>query len=57
MATNSSILPMDKGAYSPWDHKESDMTEQLTLNYLLTLLFKHQYFGAVTLVYMNKENN
>ena len=37
MATNSSILawriPMDRGAwpgYSPWGHKESDATEQLS---------------------------
>ena len=36
MATHSSILawriPMDRGAWwdSPWDHKESDMTEQLS---------------------------
>ena len=21
---------MDRGSYSPWDHKESDMIEQLT---------------------------
>ena len=37
MATQSSILawkiPMDRGAwlgYSPWSHKESDMTERLS---------------------------
>ena len=31
MATHVSILawriPMDRGAYSPWGHKESDMTK------------------------------
>ena len=31
MATHSSILawriPMDRGAWSPWSHQESDMTE------------------------------
>ena len=39
MATHSSILaqriPMDRGAWpdtSPWGHKESDMTEGLTLS-------------------------
>ena len=40
MATHSSILawriPMDRGArwatVSPWGHKESDTTEQLTLS-------------------------
>ena len=39
MATHSSILawgiPMDRGAwqaiYSPWGHKESDMSEQLSI--------------------------
>ena len=37
MATRSSIpawrIPMDRGAwggYSPWGHRESDMTEQLS---------------------------
>ena len=34
MATHSSILAwrisMDRGGYSPWGHKESDMTEQLS---------------------------
>ena len=54
MATHSSILawriPMDRGAwwaYSPWGHKESDTTEQLStleggngreIAYLLALL-------------------
>ena len=36
MATHSSILawriPMDR-VYSPWGHKESGMTEQLSLTY------------------------
>ena len=37
MATHSSILAWrilwteEPGGYSPWGHKESDMTEQLTL--------------------------
>ena len=37
MATHSSILPEESHGqrslvgYSPWGHKESDMTEQLTL--------------------------
>ena len=39
MATHSSVLawriPMDRGVwvgYSPWGHKESDTTEQLTMH-------------------------
>ena len=38
MATHSSTLAWripwteEPGGYSPWDHKESDMTEQLTHN-------------------------
>ena len=39
MATHSSILawriPMDRGAYSPWGHKESDTTERLSLTHWL----------------------
>ena len=43
MATHSSILAWrilwtaEPGSYSPWDHKELDMTEQLTL-YIHTLI-------------------
>jgi len=42
MATHSNILAWrilwtaEPGGYSPWDHKELDMTEQLTL-YIHTL--------------------
>ena len=36
MATHSRILawriPWTRVGYSPWDHKESDMTERLTLS-------------------------
>ena len=44
MATHSSILAWripwteEFESYSPWGHKESDMTERLTLS--LSLLFK-----------------
>ena len=48
MATHSSILawriPMDRGAwratYSPWGHKELDMTERLSTAQHLHLAFK-----------------
>ena len=37
MATHCSILtwriPWTKAGFSPWGHKESDMTEQLTLSF------------------------
>ena len=44
MATHSSILAweisIDRGAwgYSPWGHKESDKTEQLTLSFIWSYL-------------------
>ena len=35
MATHSSIWPREfQGLYSPWGHKESEMTEQLSLHIL-----------------------
>ena len=46
MATHSSILAWESHGqrslvgYSPWGHKESDMTEQLTLLPLEKCLFK-----------------
>ena len=42
MATHSSILAWripwtgEPGGYSPWDHKESDTTERLTIQYRTT---------------------
>ena len=34
-ATHSSILPGEfQGLYSPWGHKESDMTGRLSLSYI-----------------------
>ena len=49
MATHSSILawrvPMDRGAwyqgYSPWGHKESDMTEQLSTHIGIRIVLTH----------------
>ena len=33
LAIHSSVLPREfYGLYSPWDHKESDMTERLSLS-------------------------
>ena len=49
MATHSSILPGELHewrslvGYSPWDHEESDTTEQLTL-----ALFSHMYLCVDT---------
>ena len=38
-ATHSSVLAWRiRGLYSPWGHKESDMTEQLSLHPPLTVL-------------------
>ena len=45
MATHSSISAWETpwteqpGGYSPWERKESDTTEQLSTNTLLTLKF------------------
>ena len=49
MATRSSILPGESHGqkslvgHSPWDHKESDMTEQITYT-LLPLAECHFFF-------------
>ena len=39
MATLSSILAWRIPSYSPWDHKESDTTEQLTHTYTYIYFF------------------
>ena len=51
MATHSSILAWkipwteEPGGYSPWDHKESDKTEQLNANAYITVTEKSFYPG------------
>jgi len=41
---------MDRGAYSPWGHTESDSTEQLTLS-----LF--QVLNSVTISHLTEEED
>ena len=61
MATRCSILawriPWNLTGYSPWDHKESDMTEQLTLK---CLIFHKQIFNVTGLYHwtnLSKKNS
>ena len=62
MATHSSILawrvPSTEepgGLYSPWDHKELDMTEQLSTEHILSKIFSVKFgrhdFKNILLVY------
>ena len=37
--------------YSPWDHRESDMTEPLTLTLMYVLLYKYIVYKHI---YINK---
>ena len=60
-ATHSSFWPREfHGLYSPWGHKESDMTEQLSLSlsFLLSLMSSGtwaRYFRCLALVANKKE--
>ena len=65
MATHSCILAWkilwteEPGSYSPWGHKESDMTEQLSLSLhfflkATPLLFQFRMFLMLTLVFRGR---
>ena len=65
MATHSSILawriPWTEETDSPWGHKESDMTEQLTLslqvigNWILTFTIQENHTAGTTEETMSRE--